>query len=92
MILRRCMHGRIPESILHNTVKIGFDTPTKNWLINNTAEIKSIFARQSTRERGLFDHRYLQKLVKNLPQLDSKTSTLLFRCLALEVWSEQQSS
>ena len=92
MILRRSMRDRIPECILHNTVKIGFDTPTKSWLIKNAAEVQSILARQSARERGLFDHRYLQKLIKNLPQLDSKMSNLLFRCLALEVWSEQQSS
>ncbi|MCY7291270.1 MAG: asparagine synthase (glutamine-hydrolyzing) [Ferruginibacter sp.] len=45
-ILRKTMQGKIPDNVLWNTKKIGFETPQKNWMENKKLEEKIISAKE----------------------------------------------
>ena len=45
-ILRKTMQGKLPDNILWNTKKIGFETPQKSWMENKTLEEKITNAKE----------------------------------------------
>ena len=45
-ILRKTMDGKIPNKILWNTNKIGFETPQKNWMENNQIQEMINFSKE----------------------------------------------
>jgi asparagine synthase (glutamine-hydrolysing) len=45
-ILRKTMEHKLPDNILWNTKKIGFETPQKNWMENKHLEEKIINAKE----------------------------------------------
>ena len=45
-ILRKTMDGKIPNKILWNTNKIGFETPQKNWMGNNQLQEMINFSKE----------------------------------------------
>lgn len=45
-ILRKMMQNKLPDNILWNTKKIGFETPQKNWMANNMVQQKIMNAKE----------------------------------------------
>jgi len=45
-ILRKTMQNKLPDNVLWNTKKIGFETPQKNWMQNKKLEEKIISAKE----------------------------------------------
>jgi asparagine synthase (glutamine-hydrolysing) len=91
VILRRAMKGRLPESILNQTDKFGFDTPMSHWLCPQMETmVKPVLLSRQSRERGILDQQTLVKILRRAGQGDQGCVRSTYRYLGLETWFRQQ--
>ena len=64
-ILRRMMHGKLPNEILHRK-KVGFTTPISHWLKRELKKewMSDIILSDRLRHRGIFDQRAVEDSVQ----------------------------
>ncbi len=88
-IHRQAMCGLVPDWILYNRTKFGFNSPiTSQFRKKFTGAKSAVDILLSTRslERGLFDKSGLRRLIDTHRQGKRDHSTLLFRLLSTELW------
>jgi len=91
-IHRQAMRGLVPDWIVKNRTKLGFNSPIASQFRKKfTGTEGPIDVLLSTRclERGLFDKSGLQHLIDMHRQGKRDHSTLLFRLLCTELWFRQ---
>ncbi len=84
-ILRRAFAADLPAGILSRRDKVGFNTPLQRWLQPHRGAIRDLLSARRTRDRGIFDPVGLAHLVCRF-EADGTGGTLLFRCVAQELW------
>jgi asparagine synthase (glutamine-hydrolysing) len=82
-ILKRAVGELLPKEIINRKEKMGFPVPLHIWAKNRTGEFfKEILLSRSCRERGLFDHSEIEKLIEN----ESAFGRRLWGIINLELW------
>jgi asparagine synthase (glutamine-hydrolysing) len=100
-ILRRAMVGILPEDVRLRQDKLGFSTPQDSWLRetlaapgprgphdraqSRTSWLREVFTSPDFRSRPYFQGDVLMKLL-DAHQQGANASTILWRCLAVELW------
>lgn len=86
-IHREAMKGYVPDYILENKIKIGFETPLHD-LFKDTSEssISNILLSKKTLDRNLFSKKYIEKAINDIINGKSDNSRILFRMLCVELW------
>jgi asparagine synthase (glutamine-hydrolysing) len=85
-VFRKAMLGIVPEDVILNPLKFGFNTPLTTILRSNLEEIKNILLSDTSINRKLFDKIHLEKLLNKLNQNKKVNSDLIFRILLTEIW------
>ncbi len=84
-LLRRAVKDIVPTRILHRQ-KRGFALPLERWMKRDLREmIHDVLLGKRTRERGLFEPTYVEKLVKRLDSIAPPTDRI-WTLLILELW------
>jgi len=85
-IHRDAMKNIVPEYILKNPYKFGFNTPLSQHFNTFDSEgIKTLFS-DRCRDRGIFDGKGLEKLITKQISGKDNYATILFRLLSVEFW------
>ncbi|MBV9211884.1 MAG: asparagine synthase (glutamine-hydrolyzing), partial [Acidobacteria bacterium] len=85
-IFKRALRGLVPEEILHRQ-KQGFGVPVAEWINLQLRErIRETLTERRTRERGLFDARYVSLLLEEHERGRRDHSPALWSLLMLELW------
>jgi asparagine synthase (glutamine-hydrolysing) len=81
------MRGIVPEDIIDNPIKLGFDSPLYE-LFTHEGEgtAKSILLSEKCISRGLYSKEVLNKAFKEQKEHKKDRSRLLFRLLSVELW------
>ena len=85
-IHRDSMKNIVPELILSNSIKFGFNTPLYQHFNKIDTEANKILLSENTLERGFFNEKGMRKLIINHIDKKRDNSTLLFRLLSVELW------
>ncbi len=85
-IHRVSMDGIVPEFILENPIKFGFNTPLSSYFDSIDSEANRILLSERCLDRGIFDRSGLQRLVVEHINKTQDHSTRLFRFLSVELW------
>lgn len=88
-IHRQAMVGILPEYIVNNKVKYGFNTPLSVHFGSLSSQACSILLSEQCLERGLFDREGLQAVITNQIEGRKDNATFLFRLLSVELWFRQ---
>lgn len=91
-IHRQAMKGIVPDTILDETIKFGFNTPISQFFkLKNTLPIKpkDILLSERSLERGLFNRKGLNNLFEEHEKGLKNNSTLLYRLLCVELWFQE---
>jgi asparagine synthase (glutamine-hydrolysing) len=85
-LLKKAMHGLVPQSIINRKDKMGFPVPLKHWLKKGPVRdfINDTFLSQPCRERGLYKRKELKKMVDK-PGVAGRS---LWGALSLEIWHQ----
>jgi asparagine synthase (glutamine-hydrolysing) len=82
-ILKKAVGELLPQEILGRKDKMGFPVPLHIWAKNRTGDFfKGILFSKSCRERGLFNHTEIEKIIENESAFDRK----LWGIINLELW------
>jgi asparagine synthetase B (glutamine-hydrolysing) len=85
-ILRQAMTGILPEDVRMRQDKIGFSTPQEAWLREDLAPwLREVFTSAEFRARPYFQHDAVLRLLDQ-PGAGASATTILWRCLAVELW------
>lgn len=83
---REALKTLIPEHILKSKMKLGFPSPLNEFVLNNKQGLKEILCDPVTKNRGIFDIKQIEELLKlNDTQL-SKKNRFIYRLLSTELW------
>jgi asparagine synthase (glutamine-hydrolysing) len=85
-IHRKSMRGIVPDFILDNPLKFGFNTPLAKHFNSMQAEANKILLSEKCLERGIFERKGLQNLIYDQINEIRDNSTVLFRFLSVELW------
>ena len=85
-IHRMSMNSIVPQFILENPVKFGFNTPLSKYFMIPDGEPIRILLSKKCMDRGVFDHKELQKLINKHISREKDSSTILYRFLSVELW------
>jgi asparagine synthase (glutamine-hydrolysing) len=85
LIHRRAMEGVVPNYILNNPIKLGFESPLTH-LFATSSEAEAMLLSKSARDRGLFSPQELGRLLDETRSGARDHSRLLFRVLSAEIW------
>ncbi|MBN1294731.1 MAG: asparagine synthase (glutamine-hydrolyzing) [Candidatus Latescibacteria bacterium] len=89
-IMRKTLHGIIPESIRTRTDKIGFTTPEARWFRQDLLPfIRNTLNSETTKKRGFYDIPKLIYLVNRHASGKINASKTLWRALNCELWFRQ---
>jgi asparagine synthase (glutamine-hydrolysing) len=84
---RIAMKGIVPEYILNNPVKFGFDSPLAHIFANNDeGSAKSILLSDRCLNRQLFSKQALEKAFEDQKKSGNDQSRILYRMLSVELW------
>jgi asparagine synthase (glutamine-hydrolysing) len=84
-IMKQWLKGSLPTHLLSRK-KVGFGAPLSNWYINDLLPYaRDILLDKSSRERGLFNIRYLQRVLDKTHRWELDPQQL-FGVLTLELW------
>ena len=86
VIHREALKGTVPNYILNNPLKFGFNTPLSNFFNSLNSEANKILLSDKTRERGLFNHNQLKLIINKHLSNEHDYSTILYRLLSVELW------
>ena len=86
-IHREAMRGIVPEDIIDNPVKLGFDSPLSElFTLEGEGTALSVLLSDKCISRGLFSKEALIKAFKQQREQKKNHSRLLFRLLSVELW------
>jgi asparagine synthase (glutamine-hydrolysing) len=86
VILRRAMAGILPEDVRLRQDKLGFSTPQDTWLREPLAPwLREVLTSLEFRGRPYFQGDEVLKLL-DAHQRGADATTILWRCLAVELW------
>lgn len=88
--IHRCaMAGILPDYILKNPIKMGFNTPVAKHFKSIDSQANKLLLSEKCLGRGLFERAGLYAAIRD--QIDDRrdNSTLLFRLLSTELWFRQ---
>jgi asparagine synthase (glutamine-hydrolysing) len=87
LIHRKSMIGYVPDFVLNNPLKFGFDSPLSHLFDNKSDNSPySIIMSDICRSRKLFNHLEIEKMFDRHIQRKSNHSRILFRILSVELW------
>ncbi|MDP3392409.1 asparagine synthase (glutamine-hydrolyzing) [Sediminibacterium sp.] len=86
VVHRKALEGIVPDFILHNPLKFGFNTPLSVFFMDRNNEAIRILLSERTSNRGLFDKKCLNKLIERHISKKHDYSTFLLRLLSVELW------
>lgn len=88
-IHRVSMQNIVPDFILENPLKFGFNTPLAHYFDSLDKEGNAILLSDRCIDRGLFEKNNLRQFISE--QIDRKrnNATMLFRLLSVELWFRQ---
>ncbi len=87
VILRNAMKSIVHEKILNRFDKMGFPTPTKNWLRSyHKDNIMGIIESQDFRQRGIFNTRKLKTMIDGFWGNKYDLSSDISRIIMLDFW------
>jgi len=85
-IFKKYAEKLLPKSIVYRK-KQGFPVPVKQWLRGElNTSVKEILLESRTRERGIFNHEYVQKMFHIHSSAAEDFSKNLWNLLVLEMW------
>jgi asparagine synthase (glutamine-hydrolysing) len=85
-IHRVSMDNIVPDFILKNPIKLGFNTPLSKCFDSSDREGNRILLSQKCLDRGIFDREGLQDFIDEHIAGKKNNSTMLFRLLSVELW------
>ncbi len=85
-IHRVSMKNIVPDYILENLVKFGFNTPISKHFMSLSEGANSILLSKKCMDRGIFNGRGLKSIMEQHIQKKKNNSTILFRLLSTELW------
>lgn len=86
-IHREAMKGIVPDFILSNPIKFGFDSPLSHIFSNKDANsARSILLSEKCLNRGLFSEKAIRKALLSQKSGNGKYSRYLYRMLSVELW------
>ena len=85
-IHRKSMDGIVPNYILNNSLKFGFNTPLGKFFSDYESVALKILLSERCLSRGLFSVKGLKKIIDQHISQKSNHSTILFRLLSVELW------
>lgn len=89
-VFRQAMQNRLPQSLLTDRKKRGFDTPIAKWFEEQSRDIvEPILFSKACRERGLFDLRKIRKLLQKHQQGAVNLVSQIYRWTVTELWFQQ---
>jgi asparagine synthase (glutamine-hydrolysing) len=84
---REAMRGIVPEYIIDNPIKLGFDSPLSElFTFEGEGSAFSVLLSDKSISRGLFSKDALIKAFKEQKEQKKNHSRLLFRLLSVELW------
>lgn len=83
---RRAMRGIVPEFILDNRLKFGFNTPLAIHFNSADSEANQILLSDTCLNRGIFDPSGMRAIIDDQVQGKRDNATLLYRLLSVEMW------
>jgi len=88
-IHRKAMVNIVPQFILENPVKLGFNTPLSQHFQSLESEGNKILLSETCLQRGIFDSDGLKQFIKDQISGKINNATILFRLLSVELWFRQ---
>lgn len=89
-VLRDAVKDIVPAAILDRRDKIGFSSPTAEWLRGGLNDWwRDMLSSQSFRDRGCFSPRGVVKVVERFDQGDAAAALLIWRMAITEQWARQ---
>jgi asparagine synthase (glutamine-hydrolysing) len=86
-ILRKSMKERLPDFVVNEPRKRGFDLPTQYWLSDSMDSlVRPILHSQSCRQRGLFDQSRMTEVLSRHESNQHNFSSQIFRWILTELW------
>lgn len=85
-ILRMAMQGKIPDPILSRSKK-GFPVPIAQWFKDDYSRmVKDILYDDRTRQRGIFNYKLIDRIVKKHQRGDRNYSDQIWTLINFELW------
>ncbi len=85
-IHRKSMVNIVPDYILGNPIKYGFNTPLSKMFSSLTTESSLVLLSDKCAERGLFCPKEIKRMILKTSTGENDYSTQLFRLLSVELW------
>jgi asparagine synthase (glutamine-hydrolysing) len=85
-IHRASMSGIVPEFIIGNPRKYGFNTPTASFFSTIDSPANQILLSERCADRGVFDRNGLRAILEAQSSGRANHATFLFRLLSVELW------
>ena len=85
-IHRVSMKNIVPEYIIENPAKFGFNIPLSQCFEHLDSDANKILLSERCLDRGNFDRKGLKALIDNHISKKRNNSTILFRLLSVELW------
>ncbi len=85
-LLKKAVSDVVPDKIMNRKDKMGFPVPLHIWAKNRTSDfIRDILMSKTSRERGIFNHDSIEKLVSS----ERAFGRSLWGLISLELWFKQ---
>ena len=85
-IHRKSMEKIVPDYILDNPLKFGFNTPLSKHFCKIDSPGNKILLSEQCLERKIFNSNGIKKMVRNQVEKKNDNSQFLFRLLSVELW------
>jgi asparagine synthase (glutamine-hydrolysing) len=85
-IHRVSMKNIVPDFIIENPIKFGFNTPLSQHFLSLDSDANKMLLSEKCLSRGIFDRDGLKVLIENHIAKNRNNSTMLFRLLSVELW------
>ena len=85
-IHRKAMENIVPQYILENPLKFGFNTPLSLHFNSLDSEANQILLSETCLNRGIYDKNSLKQFIENHISGKRNNSTILLRLLSVELW------
>ncbi len=85
-LLKKVSEKYLPKEIIYRP-KAPFSAPLRSWLKGPLSEMVSdILSETSIKRRGIYNHKYVEKLIRDNLSGFEDNSQLIFRLLTNELW------
>lgn len=85
-IFRETVKNWIPIEIYNRKDKKGFPTPTNEWFKKFDQQIQDILLNPIALERGIYNKKYIEKILKNVNEPNNLHKKLIWKLLCVEIW------